>query len=144
MTSEQIGQCLELTRMDRDNSQRSFHQGQKHCMIDGFQHPSFTENTMHGDTASSCHLTNDDSGMFDVVIICAKVRGIGGSVIATKKGKKRYRYICEDGSSVEIVLDPMKFSKDGTSLFAITSELSKGAKISNNVQNDQILTYPDG
>ena len=38
----------------------------------------------------------------------------------------------------------MKFSKDRTRLFVMTSELSKGAKISNNEKNDIILTYPDG
>ena len=38
----------------------------------------------------------------------------------------------------------MKISKDGTKLFVITSELSKGAKISNNEQNNVILIYPDG
>ena len=53
-------------------------------MIDGVQHPAFTGHTMYSDTASLCHLTDDDSDMYDVVVICDKVSGIGGAIIATK------------------------------------------------------------
>ena len=95
-------------------------------MIDGVHHPAFTENTIYGDTASSCHLTDADrSDMFDVVVMYGKVNGIGGAVIASKKGKKRYRFICCDGSSVERVLDPVKFRIDGTRMFVITLELNR-------------------
>ena len=43
---------------------------------------------MYGDTASSCHLDNDDTGMHYVVDIHDCVSGIGVAVIVTKKGKK--------------------------------------------------------
>ena len=109
-------------------------------MTDGVQYPAFTESTMYGDTASLYHLTDGDSDIYDVVVIIDKFSGIGGVVNATKKGKKWDRYICDDGSSIEIESDPVKFSIDDIRLFAITLELSKGAKISNNEQNDLILT----
>ena len=108
------------------------------------QYPAFTENIIYGDTASSCHLTDDNTDMCDLVLINDKVNGIGGAIFATKKGKKWYRFICKDGSSVERELNPVKFSKDGTRLFVMTLELDKGAKISNIERNDLILTYPDG
>ena len=144
VASGYTGQYPQQSDMDEDNPRRSFHQRQKHCMIDGNRYPAFTDNTMYGDTASSCHLTNDDTDMYDVVLINDNVSGIGGAVTATKKGKKRYIFVNEDGSSVERVLDPVKFSVNGTCLFAVNNELSKGAKISNNERNDLILTYPDG
>ena len=57
------GQCSEQSCMDTDNPQRSFQQRHKHCTTDGVQYPEFTENTMYCDTASLCHLTNDDTDM---------------------------------------------------------------------------------
>ena len=82
--------------MDTDNPWRSFHQRQKHCTIDGLHYPASTENTMYGDTASLCHLTDDDIDMYNVVRNNDKVSGICGAIFATKEGKKWYRFICEE------------------------------------------------
>ena len=44
---------------------------------------------MYGDTASLCHLDDDDTDIYDVVHIHNRLSGIGGAVIVTKKGRKR-------------------------------------------------------
>ena len=100
VASEHNGQYPEQSDMDEDNPQRSFHQRQNHCMIDGNRYPAFTGKTMYSDTAFSCHLTNDDTEMYDVVLINDNVSSIGGAVTTTKKGKKRYIFFNADGCSV--------------------------------------------
>ena len=64
-----------------------------------------------------CHLDNHDTDMYNVVHIHDCVSRIGGTVIATKKGKKWYKFECEDGSNVIKELDPVKYSKNGDRLF---------------------------
>ena len=39
------------------------------CIIDGQIYPTFTKNTIVGDSATSCHLFGNDEGMEDVVSI---------------------------------------------------------------------------
>ena len=36
------------------------------CVIDGVSYQSFTEDTMFGDSGSSCHIRNTMEGMFDM------------------------------------------------------------------------------
>ena len=118
VASEYTGQYPEQGDMDEDNPRKSFHQRRKHCMIDGNSYPAFTDSRMYGDTATSCHLTDDDTGMYDVVLINENVSGIRGDETATKKGKKWYIVVNEYGPSMERVLDTVKYSENGTRLFA--------------------------
>ena len=52
----------------------------------GSVHIVHRRKTMYDDTASSCHLDNDDTDMHYVVDIPDCVGGIGGAVVATNNG----------------------------------------------------------
>ena len=115
-------------------------------VIDGKSYPAFTRDTRYGDTACSCHLVNDSSGMYDVTRIHEQ---IGGSskvpIIATLKGKQRVVAKMVDGTMTELVLDPVKYSKDLTSpLLSMTCEMSHGAQVSNDADKNLVLSYLDG
>ncbi len=43
------------------------------CTIDGWKYPTFTKNTIVGDSATPCHLFGDDNCMEDVILINKKV-----------------------------------------------------------------------
>ena len=82
--------------------------------------------------------------MYNVVHIHDCVSRIGGTVIATKKDKNWYKFVCEYGSNMIKELAPVKYSKNGTRLFTMNMELIKGTKTSNNEKNSLILAYLDG
>ena len=82
-----------------------------------------------------CHLDDDSTGIYDLEDSHDRVSRIGGAVIASKKGKILYKFVCENGSSVIKELSLVKYSKSGARLLAINAELSKNAKVSNNDKN---------
>ena len=57
------------------------------CTIDGNKF-FFTKNTWIGDLAASCHITNDDNGMYDIINIDKSIQGSSGIMPATKKAKQ--------------------------------------------------------
>lgn len=116
------------------------------CKSDNTSDTSFTNETWYGDSGSTCHLDNSDTGMFDVTNICDTVGVVGGhSIIATKVGKKRYSVRQVDGTRTEKVLDRVKFCAEAREkLFSITYEMSKGAGLSSDSSKNIILSYPDG
>ena len=58
-----------------------------------------------GDTGSTCHLVNDDSHMFDIEEISEKVKvGNGESIVASKKGKVKVKFIQKDKSETQGIL----------------------------------------
>jgi hypothetical protein len=74
-------------------------------VIDGVEYPSFTDNTWIGDTGSSCHIVNDDTGLYDITPISEVVGGIGGqSIRATKMGRLNVVIKQADGTQVKRVL----------------------------------------
>lgn len=116
------------------------------CTIQGTPYPSFTENTWYGDSGASCHITNDDTDMYDVKNINELIGGIGpDAIVATKMGKKKCVIKQANGSTIEKILYPCKYSKDASdNLCSITSEQSKGATLSSDEKNNILLNYPDG
>ena len=48
---------------------------------------SFTKNTWIGDLMASCHITKDDSGLYDIANINELIQGSSGIMPATKKSK---------------------------------------------------------
>ena len=73
----------------------------KSCVIDGVQYASFTNKTWIGDSGASCHLDNDDSGMYDVEDINDIIGMPDGksTVRATKKGRKQFVIEQLDGTT---------------------------------------------
>ena len=107
------------------------------CTIDGNKYPSFTTKSMFGDTACSCTLLNTLEGMYDIEDIYEQIGGVESNIVATKKGKLKCRAVQADGSSTEKVLDPVKYSKQTRDqLLSITNEMSKGAKLGNDENNN--------
>jgi hypothetical protein len=71
-------------------------------VIDGKNYPVFTKDTRYGDTACSCHLVNDSSGMYDIEEIHEKIGGSSHTPIyATLKGKQRVIMSMVDGTKIE-------------------------------------------
>ncbi len=65
--------------------------------------------------------------------------------MATKDGKKRMLFFQSDRKLTKRILSPVKiFPTETERLISITNEMSNGAKLSSNVQNDIILTYSNG
>ena len=117
-----------------------------HATVNGDQYARFCKHTWIADTGTSCHVTNDDSDMYDVTEISELIGGAGPeSIMATKKGKLRRLAIQRDGSLIEKVLDPVKYApKARESLFCLNRELEQGARLSSDADLNTVLTYPDG
>ena len=57
------------------------------CTIYGRTFFSFTKNTWIGDSGASCHITNDNTGLYDISDIDKLIQGSSGILLAAKKGK---------------------------------------------------------
>ena len=97
-----------------------------------------------GDTGSTCHLINDDSHMFDIEEISEKVKvGNGESIVASKKGKVKVKFIQKDKSETQGILVNVKYApKLWCNLFSIVSAISQGWNIGN--QNKVITLSKNG
>ena len=54
------------------------------CNIDGETFYFFTKNTLIGNSGTSCHITNDDTGLFDMTKISESIQGSSSSMPAGK------------------------------------------------------------
>ena len=106
---------------------------------------SDNNNLWIGDSGTSCHFTNDDTGMFNWEPIHDEIGvGNGNIVVATKRGSIRLVVHQRNGNRSNITLHGCKYIKGlSTNLFSITTALSRGWSLSNkNVHI--ILTKDDG
>ena len=55
--------------------------------IDGDTFFLFRKNTWIGDSGASCHITNIDTGLFDIINFSELIQGSSGIIPAVKKGK---------------------------------------------------------
>ena len=69
------------------------------CTINGCTYPTFTKNTWIGDSGAICHITNNDSSMYDIVCINETISGVSGEVQAMKIGKIQALIKQVDGTS---------------------------------------------
>jgi hypothetical protein len=92
-----------------------------------------TENTWLGDSAASCHLYNDNEGMFDWKHINAPIKiGNGKALIRTKIGKLRQMIVQKDGTTVDVILTEVQYvPKLWVNLFSIGKALKNGFNIGN-------------
>ena len=115
------------------------------CLVDGKEYPSFTSKTAYGDTGASTHMRKSLEGMYDLEEINENIGGVGGGVKATRKGKFRGLITQANGDKAYRNLDCVKYAAGlQEDLFSITAELTAGAKISNDENNNIGLTYKDG
>ena len=114
------------------------------CTIDGAKYPSFTDDTMFGNSSASCHIRNSDKGTYEIEAINESIVGIVNDVRATKKGKLQILIKQADGTST-IKVSLVKFCvRAKENLFSFTQELSKGAKLDSDNANNITLNYSDG
>ncbi len=87
-----------------------------------------------GDSGSSCHFTNDDSGLFNWKPIKEGISlGDGRKVYATKIGTLRLEVHQKNGSKSIVYLPECKYIKNiPTNLFSITRALAHGWNLRNN------------
>ena len=94
------------------------------CTIDGTSFHSFTKNTWIGDSGASCHITNDEKGMFDVIEIDESIQGSSSTMPTTKKGKLRVNLLQVNGLEQVHTLWPVRFCPSmGVNLFSLTCKL---------------------
>ena len=93
------------------------------CTINGTSFHLFMKNTWISDSGASCHITNDENGMYDVIEIDELVQGSSGIMPATKKGKLRVTVQQVNRQEQVHTLWPVKFTV-GVDFFSLTCELS--------------------
>ena len=101
------------------------------CSINGNMLYSFTKNTWIGDSGASCHITDNDTSMYDIIYIDELIHGSSSIMPAMKKGKLHVNVHQVDGTEQVHTLWPVKFCfKAGANLFSLTCEFLQGNKIS--------------
>ena len=113
------------------------------CVIDDVSYPSFTEDTMFGDSGSSCHIRNYTMEcMFHIETMNEQIGHVGNNIRATRKGKLKAEVVQADGSKTTKILSPAKYSKDAKeNLLSLTAEMAAGAKLSSTTDNVIQLVY---
>ena len=115
------------------------------CTIAGDTFFSFTKNTWIGNSGASCHITNDDKGMYDAIDIDELIQGSSGIMPVMKKGKLQVKVYQVNGDEQVHTLWPVTFCPSaGANLFSLTCKLSQGNKISSNELNNIIINTPSG
>ena len=108
-------------------------------------HFLFTKNTWIGDSGASCHITNNNSGLYDITKIDEFIQGSSGIMSAMKKGKLQVKVHQILGTEWVHAIWPMKFCpKAGVILFSLTCELLQGHKIETDQQNNIVVNTPAG
>ena len=94
---------------------------------------SFSKNTWIGDSGASCHMTNDDNGMFDWSKIDEEITiGNGKPMKATKVGSLRLETVQKDGKMRSFTMTNVKYVPDlYCKLFSVTTALDKGFQLGN-------------
>ena len=99
----------------------------------GGKEVEFSSNTWIGDSGASCHMTNDDSGMFETNEIHEEITiGNGKPMIATKVGKIKVDLVQNDGSTHQFTMVNVKYVPElFCKLFSVTVALDKGFQLGN-------------
>ena len=114
------------------------------CTIDDDTSFSFPKNTI-GDSCTSCHFMNNDTGLFNIININKMIQKSSGNMPATKKEKLCVNVQQVDGTEWVHTLWSVKFCpKAGANLFFLTFEHLQGKKISSDHQNKIIVKTTDG
>ena len=113
------------------------------CTIDGDTFFSFTKNTWIRDSGASCHITNDNTGLYDITDIDKSIQGSSSIIPATKKGKLQVNVCQIYGTEQVHTLWPMKFCpKSGANIFSLTFKLLQENEIASDQQNNIVLNTP--
>jgi len=94
---------------------------------------TLTQKTWIADSGASSHITNKDTGLYDICTVKEPVRiGNGKTVYATKIGKLNISIAFKDGSHVPFMLNNVQYIPGfWVKLFSLTVAIAKGCTISN-------------
>ena len=105
----------------------------------------FKKNTWIRDSGTSCHITNNDTGLYDIININKSVQGSSSIMPAMKKDKLLVIVLQVNGAEQIYTLWPVKFCPTaGANLFSLTCKLSQGNKISSDQLNNIVINTPSG
>ena len=103
----------------------------------------FTKNTWIRDSGASCHITNNDTGLYDVTNVDESIQGSSCIIPVIKKRKLQVKVCQVDGTEQVHTLWPMKFCpKAGVNLFSLTCEILQENKIASDQQNYIMVNTP--
>ena len=115
------------------------------CTIDDDTFFSFTKNTWIGDSGVSCHITNNNTGLYDITNIDESIQGSSGIMPATKMGKLQVKVLQVNGTEWIHTIWPVKFCpKAGANLFSLTCKLLQENKIASVHQNNILVNTLTG
>ena len=115
------------------------------CTINGDIFFLLTMNTWIEDSGASCHITNDDTGLYDVTNINESIQVSSGIMLVTKMGKLQVKMHQVDGTERVHTLWPVKFCPmAGANLISQTCKLSQGNKIVSDHQNNFVVNTLTG
>ena len=115
------------------------------CTIDGNTCFLFTKSTWIGDLGASCHITNNNNVIYDIIDIDESIQGNSGIMPTTKKGKLQV-IVCQVNGEVQVhTLWSVKFSPTtGANLFSLMCELLHVNKILSNHFINIVINTPSG
>ena len=115
------------------------------CTIDKDIVFSFTKNTWIGNSSASCHITNNDTGLFDVIDINKSIKGSSDVMPAMKKFKLWVNVWQDNRTESVHTLFLVKFCpKAGGNLLSLMCELLQRKTIWSNHQNNIVVNSTEG
>ena len=113
--------------------------------IDSETFYSFTKNMWIGDSGASCHIMNNNTGMFVAINIDKLIQGGSSIMSTTKKGKLQVHVWQVDKTEWVHTLWPMKFCPNiGANLFPLMCKLSQENTISIDHQINIMVSSTNG
>ena len=115
------------------------------CTIDCETFFLFTKNTWIRDSGASCHITNDDIGLYDIMDIDESNQESSGIMPATKKGNLHVKVHQVNRIEWVHILWPAKFCfKASANLFSLTCKLLQGNRIASDLRNNIVVNTSNG
>ena len=105
----------------------------------------FTKYTWIGDSRASCHITNNNTVLYDITNNNESIQGSSGIMPGMKKGKLCVK-LCQVNVTKQVqILWPLKFCpKAGVNLFFLTYKISKGNRITSDQHNNIVDNTSNG
>ena len=79
------------------------------CKMDGGTFHSFTKNMRISNSGAMCHITNNDTGLYEITKINESVKGCAGKMSTTTKSKLCMKICQADGTEWVHIMCPMKY-----------------------------------
>ena len=115
------------------------------CTIDVDTFYLFTKNTWIGDSGVPCHITDNYTGLYDLIDIDEFIQGSSSIISTAKKGKLWVKVHQVNRTEWVCTLWRMKFCpKAGANLFSLTCKLLQGKRIASDHCNNIVVNTLNG